>query len=119
MEQEYVEKAIRDLLYVVRGLRAKFPHHDAKTPGGRNVQIKTTMQQSLTFPADYVPDYYLGIKIWESGEFSEVFNGPAKRIAEYLKNRKSPKNNLHNVSIRILQNLNNEVKLSDRIRRRS
>ena len=51
-------------------------HHDGITPDGKQVQIKTTMQDSLTFPADHIPDYYLGIKINTDGTFKEVFNGP-------------------------------------------
>jgi hypothetical protein len=49
-------------------------HHDAITSDGRQVQIKATMKNSLTFPVDHVPDYYLGIKIHADGTFTEVFN---------------------------------------------
>jgi hypothetical protein len=35
-------------------------HHDAECSDGRLVQIKATMKDSLTFPADHVPTYYLG-----------------------------------------------------------
>ncbi len=40
-------------------------HYDGIASDGRQVQIKATMQNSLTFPVDHVPDYYLGIKIQE------------------------------------------------------
>ena len=33
-------------------------HYDGIESGGRQVQIKATMQNSLTFPVDHVPDYY-------------------------------------------------------------
>src|SRR3990172_3633451 len=44
-------------------------HHDAVTPDWRQVQIKATMQQSLTFPVDHIPAYYLAIKIHPDGSF--------------------------------------------------
>jgi len=93
-------------------------HHDAKTDDNRNVQIKSTMQESLTFPTDHVPEYYLGIEISPSGEYQEIFNGPAKVIADYLKGRKPPKNNLHNVSVNILKKLNENVDTKDQIPKR-
>ena len=52
-------------------------HHDAKTTDGRRyVQIKATMKDSLTFPVDHIPDYYLGIHIHADGDITEVFTGP-------------------------------------------
>lgn len=90
-------------------------HHDAMTADNRNVQIKSTMQKSLTFPADHVPEYYLGIPILPNGEYREIYNGPARAIANYLKDRKPPKNNLHNVSFNILRRLNESVDLRERI----
>ena len=40
-------------------------HHDAECSDGRLVQIKATMKESLTFPADHIPNDYLGIE-WHS-----------------------------------------------------
>src|SRR5438552_1572188 len=51
-------------------------HHDGECRNGRCVQIKATMQKSLTFPADHIPDYYLGVQVRPDGTFVEVFNGP-------------------------------------------
>ncbi len=90
-------------------------HHDAKCSDGRLVQIKTTMKESLTFPCDHIPDYYLGIKILPDGSFMEVFNGPGKLVFELKKNSKQTKNNLWSVSVGRLINENEKVKLSDRI----
>lgn len=94
-------------------------YHDAKTPDGRQVQIKTTMQNALTFPVDHVPDYYLGIKINTDGTFMEVFNGPGSVAVEGIKNRKPTKTNLHNISINSLAILNNKVREEDRIHKRA
>src|SRR5437016_4359711 len=44
-------------------------HHDGECSDGRLVQIKATMKKSLTFPADHVPNYYLGVQIGADGKF--------------------------------------------------
>ena len=93
-------------------------HHDGITPDGKQVQIKTTMQNSLTFPVDHIPDYYLGIKIKPDGTFREIFNGPGRVAREAVKNRKPTKTNLHSVSISILERLNEKVHEKDRILRK-
>jgi len=81
-------------------------HHDGTTSDGRLVQIKATMQNTLTFPVDHVPDYYLGIKIKSDGTFDEIFNGPGSIVAKYISNRKPTKTNLHSVPISSLSKLN-------------
>lgn len=92
-------------------------HHDGRTSDGRQVQIKATMQNSLTFPADHVPDYYLGIKIHADGTFTEVFNGPGLVAWEAIKNRKPTKTNLHSIPLNTLERLNEKVHLKERIPR--
>jgi hypothetical protein len=93
-------------------------HHDGITSDGRQVQIKATMQNSLTFPVDHVPDYYLGIKIHPDGTFTEVFNGPGSVAWKAVSNRKPTKTNLHSISINTLARLNQNVQAKDRIPRR-
>jgi len=94
-------------------------HHDGITSDGRQVQIKATMQDSLTFPVDHVPDYYLGIKIHSNGTFTEVFNGPGNVACEAVKNRKPTKTNLHSITIAALMRLNEKVSPSERIPKRA
>jgi len=94
-------------------------HHDGITSDGRKVQIKATMQDSLTFPADHVPDYYLGIRIHSDGTFTEVFNGTGLVAWGAVKNRKRTKTNLHSISINALARLNETVQAKDRIPRRT
>ena len=65
--------------------------HDGKTSDGRLVQIKATMQSSLTFPVDHSPDYYLGIQIHHDGTFTEIFNGPGPVAQKATKGRKPAK----------------------------
>ena len=94
-------------------------HHDATCSDGRLVQIKATMKDSLTFPVDHIPDYYIGIKIHSNGTFTEVFNGPGAVAWEAVKNRKATKTNLHSVSTSALSKLSATVAESDRIPARS
>jgi hypothetical protein len=93
-------------------------HHDAMASDGRLVQIKATMQKSLTFPVDHTPHYYIGIQIHHDGTFTEVFNGPGALARETVKNRKPTKNNLFSVSISALSKLNVSVAPTDRIPQR-
>ena len=93
-------------------------HHDAEMRDGRKVQIKATMQNTLTFPVERPPDYYLGIQINPNGAFTEVFNGPGCIAAKAVQNRKPTKTNLHSVSISALKRLNEEVLEGDRLPRR-
>lgn len=94
-------------------------HHDAKASDGRLVQVKATMQNSLTFPGDHVPDYYLGVRIEHDGTLTEIFNGPGSVAYEAVKNRQPTKTNLHTVNINTLRRLNEEVRSKDKIPRRS
>jgi hypothetical protein len=90
-------------------------YHDAESSDGRLVQIKATMKKSLTFPADHVPDYYIGVKVGADGTFIEVFNGPGATAKQSVKGRAKPKNNLHSVSLNALAALQSEVRKEDRI----
>ena len=93
-------------------------HHDAQTPYGRKVQIKATMKDSLTFPADHIPEYYVGIKIKPDGSYTEIFNGPGSVAWEAVKKRKATKTNLHSISLSVLKKLNQKVADKDRIQKR-
>lgn len=90
-------------------------HHDAQCRDGRLVQIKATMKKSLTFPADHVPDYYLGVQVGPDGRFLEIFNGPGLIAAKAIVGRAKPKTNLHSISIATLASLQQEVKPGDKV----
>lgn len=94
-------------------------HHDGETPDGRRVQIKTTMKNSLTFPVDHIPLYYIGIKVHSDGSYTEIFNGPGSIAWEAVKNRKPTKTNLHSITLTALQKLNKTVADNDRIPKRA
>lgn len=90
-------------------------HYDGKTPDGKKIQIKTTMQDALTFPCYHIPDYYLGIKILPNGDYEEIFNGPGKVIHSAISRRKPTKTNLHSIGLGTLKKLNKAVKKNQRI----
>lgn len=90
-------------------------YHDGETPDGRKVQIKTTMKNSLTFPVDHIPHYYIGIKIHSDGTYDEIFNGPGYVASEAVKNRKPTKTNLHSITLSALKKLNETVPDQERI----
>jgi hypothetical protein len=90
-------------------------HHDALCSDGRFVQIKATMKKSLTFPADHVPDHYIGVQVGADGTFIEVFNGPGAIAQQSVKGRAKPKTNLHSVSVSALAKLQAAVRHEDRI----
>jgi len=94
-------------------------HHDGVSKDGRKVQIKATMKENLTFPADHIPEYYLGIKINRNGSFVEVFNGPGTVAAKAVEGRKPPKTNLHSISVRALAELGRGVNAEEGIPRRA
>ena len=93
------------------------PRHDAQTTDGtgRLVQIKVTMKGSLTFPADHVPDYYLGLLIMPDGSLKEIFNGPGAVAAQAIATRQLPKTNLHSIGLQALRSLDATVRDDQRI----
>ena len=93
-------------------------HHDAACWAGRNVQIKATMKDSVTFPCDHVPDHFLAVKIKPDGSFEEVFNGPGAVAHRAVANRKVTKTNLHSISLGALRKLQKAVEQQDQIPRR-
>lgn len=93
-------------------------HHDGKTSDGRLVQVKTTMKNSLTFPCDHVPEYYLGIKMLADGSYVEIFNGPGELAAESVAKRSPTRTNLYSVSLSTLRRLDDRVQAHQRIPRR-
>jgi len=94
-------------------------HHDGITTDGtsREVQIKTTMKNSLTFPVDHIPELYIGIKVHSDGTYTEIFNGPGVIARKAIENRAPTKTNLHSVSLFALTKLNSTVSENDRVKK--
>jgi hypothetical protein len=85
--------------------------------GDKQIQIKTTFKNSLTFPVD-IPDYYLGIKVFSDGTYEEVYNGPEKNIWALVAARKQPRGGQYQVSISALKGINLQIDIEDKIRKK-
>ena len=103
-------------------LEENAPIHDAKEIAtGRMVQIKSTFKGYCYFPYgdDRIPEYFLSIHILETGEIVEIFNGPGKCIVDnYLKpnNRKPYRNSYYTITRNVLEDLNKQVEVKDKIK---
>jgi len=93
------------------------PGYDGYTSDGRRVQVKATFKESLTFRN--VPDYYLGLRLYEDGRHDEIYNGPGRPIYERYSHWKGIGEQLLSFPIRALQELSAEVTAKDRIPRRA
>ncbi len=111
-------EVLAESVYDIKLFTGLEKHYDAICSDGRLVQIKTTLKDSLTFPCDHIPDYYLGIKILPNGSCLEIFNGPGTVAYELVKNRKPTKTNLHSISIKNLLKQNETVRNADRVSKR-
>lgn len=81
-------------------------NYDAKC-GEKEIQIKATMQDALTFKN--CDGYYLGLEIHPDGSFKEIYNGTAKYIHENYKHRKD-------IGVKLLRFKNKElIALSEKI----
>jgi hypothetical protein len=87
--------------------------HDAHAIDGREVQIKATFKDSLTFRK--TPDYLLGFKLFEDGCYEEIFNGPGQLIRARYSHRSGIGASLLSFPIRELRKISNEVDAKDRI----
>jgi hypothetical protein len=63
------------------------PGHDGMTSNGRRVQVKATFKDHLSFRT--TPDYYLGFRLFQGGQYEEVFNGPGHVIRDRYAHRKN------------------------------
>ncbi len=93
------------------------PGHDAVTRDGREVQIKATFKDTLTFKT--VPDLYLGFRLYRDGSYEEVYNGPGARIHERFSTRSGIGEKLLSFPVAELQLLNRLVAASDRVAKRA
>ncbi len=111
-----IGEVIAELEYDVSLHIVAQPRHDGKTSDGREVQIKATFKDSLTFVS--VPDYYLGFKLYVDGNYEEVFNGPGSLIYERYQTRKDIGKRLLSFPISELRKLSQNVERDKRIPKR-
>ena len=90
--------------------------HDAITNDGRNVQIKATFQDHLTFKR--TPELYLGFKLNRDGTYEEIFNGPGQLIFDKYAHRSGIGEKLLRFPIKDLRSISKEIQRSERVPRR-
>lgn len=90
-------------------------YYDAETTYKPNlkIQIKATFKESLTY--NHEPDYYIGIKLFEDGNFKVIYNGPGKYIHENYSHRKHIGKKLLLFPIKQLEALSLKIEDSERI----
>ncbi len=89
------------------------PIHDARTKDGRDVQIKATFKNSLTFTKE--PTLYLGFKLWKDGQHEVVFNGPGRIISDAFGTRKDIGQRQLSFSVKRLKELSAAVSENERV----
>ena len=92
------------------------PCHDGQCSDGRKVQVKATFKNSLTFKT--VPDYYLGLRLFEDGRYEEIYNGPGQIIYDRFKHRSGIGEELLSFPILEIQMLSKRVSPTKRIQKR-
>jgi hypothetical protein len=91
-------------------------HHDAKTRDGKDVQIKATFKDNLTFTT--VPVLFLGLKLDKTGGHEVIFNGPGQVISEAFSTRKGIGIRQLSFPINRLKALSETIAEDDRVPRR-
>ena len=109
-------EVIATLHYNIKLHTGQKADHDGKSSDGRNVQIKATFKDSLTFKT--IPDYYLGLKLSRDGTHEEIYNGPGRIIYEHYKHRKGIGEILLSFPNAELKKLSALVSHTDRIQKR-
>lgn len=81
-----IGEVLAELEYEVTLDKKSRKGHDAKTRDGKDVQIKATFREKLTFRT--TPERYLGFRLSQDGTYEEIFNGPGRLIEEQYAHRK-------------------------------
>ena len=101
--------------YELTLLPASTQGHDAIAPDGRMVQIKVTQGNRVSL--SNAPDHLIVLKLLNTGEHKEVYNGPGKPVwgacGKKQKNGQSP------ISLKKLHDLNTSVLEESRLRRKT
>lgn len=111
-----VGEIIAELDYDIILHEVSQPDHDGNTTEGRNVQVKATFRDSLTFKT--TPDYYLGFKLYPDGHYEEIYNGPGRLIKERFAHRSGIGKTLLSFPISDLRELSEQVQPNERIPKR-
>lgn len=111
-----VGEVIAALEYAIDLYKVQTPVHDGETSDGRKVQIKAAFKDELSLTA--VPEFYLGIRLFEDGAHEEIFNGPGSVIAERYSHRSGFGERQLSFPLAALQRLSHSISSDQRIPRR-
>lgn len=90
--------------------------HDGRTSDGREVQIKATFQDHLTFKTP--PDLYLGFKLFRDGTHEVIFNDPGQIIFDHYAGRIGIGEKLLRFPNSVLKRLSADIPDGLRVRKR-
>ena len=100
---------------------------DAVTTAGpsKKVQVKTTFRPD-SLSIKHASDYFIGLQLRDDGRFRVVYNGPAKRVMDYLRapkahghaGRRYASKRLEPITLGAWATLNLAVRVPERIPRR-
>lgn len=78
------------------------------------------MKYNFSFSYQFVPQYYIAVHINEDASLKVIYNGPGKRLKDYIIERglKHYNETWYTLSKTTLIELNKKVKEEDRIKRR-
>jgi len=102
---------------VIELLPSNYPIHDAKTPDGKLVQIRTTQGKSV--PLKVPHENLLVLRLHPNATIEEVFNGPGDIAWELTKSRTKDKNGQFNISLGVYREASKSVPESQRIKKRA
>lgn len=111
-----IGEIIASLNYDIELYDVSQPDYDGFTSDGRKVQIKCTFKDSLTFRK--TPDYYLGLKIYPDGSYSEIYNGPGYLIFQQYQHRSGIGKQLLSFPNINLKSLSNSIPITQKIPKR-
>lgn len=97
--------------YGLELFEASHPTHDAKTPDGRLIQVKTTQGNRVAL--NEKPDFLLVLSLNSEGKFSEIYNGPGEPVWENC--GKLQKTGQRHIGIKKLRKLNENARECTRI----
>ena len=100
-------------LYGLKLLSQTEEKHDATTSDGKFVQIKVTQTDKIALSSE--PDFLIVIKMLNSGDWEEIYNGPGKNAWE--NSGKKQKNGQQPISLAKLKKLMEQVPDSEKIRK--
>lgn len=90
--------------------------HDASSPDGRYVKVKTTQRKSIDIRS--MPEHLLVLRLEADGRFTEFYNGPGELVWEKIvQGRPLPKAGFYTISLAGLARLQREVRHEQKIER--